>query len=39
MTTTPYQEFYPEIVAGYTRFVTIATDNVFTLNDFRQYQW
>ena len=28
-------EFYPEIVAGYTRIVTIATDNIFTVNDFR----
>jgi hypothetical protein len=28
-------EFYPEIVAGYSRIVTIATDNIFTVNDFR----
>ena len=28
-------EFYPEIVAGYTRIVTITTDNIFTVNDFR----
>lgn len=28
-------EFYPEIVVGYTQIVTIATDNIFTVNDFR----
>jgi peroxiredoxin len=28
-------EFYPEIVVGYTRIVTIATDNIFAVNDFR----
>ena len=28
-------EFYPELVAGYTRIVTITTDNIFTVNDFR----
>lgn len=26
---------YPRIVAGYTQIVTIATDNIFTVNDFR----
>jgi peroxiredoxin len=26
--------FYPELVAGYTQIVTIATDNIFTVNDF-----
>jgi peroxiredoxin len=28
--------FYPQIAAGYTRIVTIATDNVLTVNDFRK---
>jgi peroxiredoxin len=27
--------FYPQIAAGYTQIVTIATDDVFTINDFR----
>jgi peroxiredoxin len=27
--------FYPQIATGYTQIVTIATDNVFTINDFR----
>jgi peroxiredoxin len=27
--------FYPQMVAGYTQIVTIATDDVFTINDFR----
>jgi peroxiredoxin len=27
--------FYPQIAAGYTQIVTIATDDAFTINDFR----
>jgi peroxiredoxin len=27
--------FYPQMVAGYTQIVTIATDDVLTINDFR----
>ncbi len=27
--------FYPQIAAGYTQIVTIATDNILTVNDFR----
>ena len=33
---------YPELVAGYTQIVTIATDNILTVNDFRvsvRAQW
>ncbi len=28
--------FYPRIVAGYTRIVTISTDNILVSNDFRE---
>ena len=35
-------DFYPKIVAGYTRIVTISTDNILVSNDFRELvgaQW